>query len=128
MHILPAASSKLPSKDTAYKKHAEVLRIVQEQDGFLFYATEHFRLSGVYWGLSALRLLNKDHMLDKDAIIEWVLDCRHKDGGFGGSPRQDPHMLYTLSAVQVLAIYGRLDLVDAEATTSCKYLLIVILP
>lgn len=77
-------------------------------------------MSGVYWGLMALRLLNKQKLLDEESIIRWVLSCKHNSGGFGGSPRQDPHILYTLSAVQILAIYNRLELVDAEATLQCK--------
>ncbi len=93
---------------------------MQEEDGFLYYATEHFRMSGVYWGLMALRLLKKQDLLDKESIIGWVLACKHESGGFGGSPRQDPHILYTLSAVQILAIYHRLDLISAHATSQCK--------
>ena len=36
-------------------------------------------------------------------------------GGFGGSRHHDPHILYTCSAVQLLAIYGALDQIDADA-------------
>ena len=93
---------------------------LQEEDGFLYYATEHFRMSGVYWGLTALRLLEKQHLLDEEGVIAWVLACKHDSGGFGGSPRQDAHVLYTLSAVQILAIYDRLDLLDAEGTSLCN--------
>lgn len=31
---------------------------------------------------------------------------------FGGNTHHDPHMLYTLSALQILALYDRLDVVD----------------
>ena len=40
-------------------------------------------------------------------------------GGFGGSERHDPHLLYTLSAVQVLALYDRLHEVDADRIAAC---------
>ena len=93
---------------------------MQETDGFIYYATEHFRMSGVYWGLSALRLLGKQQLLNEKEILEWVLACKHDTGGFSGSPRQDPHALYTLSAVQILAMYDRLDLVEKETTAKCK--------
>ena len=33
---------------------------------------------------------------------------------FGGSPEHDPHILYTLSAVQILALYDELSVLDAE--------------
>lgn len=50
---------------------------------------------------TALDLCNSLHLLDKNEIIEFVMKCQHKDGGFGASVGYDPHMLYTLSAVQV---------------------------
>lgn len=77
-------------------------------------------MSGMYWGLTALYLLDRLQDLDPQPILDWVLSCRHDNGGFGGSPRNDPHMLYTLSAVQILALYDRLDLVDADAVAKCE--------
>lgn len=43
-----------------------------------------------------------------------------RNGGFGGSPRHDPHLLYTTSAVQLLALFERLDLLDVDATAACE--------
>jgi hypothetical protein len=84
-------------------------------------ATEHFWMSGMYWGLTALYLAGKLDELDSSLILDWVMRCQHKEsGGFGGSERNDPHLLYTLSAIQILALYDRLDLVDAEQVTSCE--------
>ena len=39
--------------------------------------------------------------LDKDSILEFLKTCHHKCGGFSSSTAHDPHILYTLSAVQV---------------------------
>jgi geranylgeranyl transferase type-2 subunit beta len=75
----------------------------------------------MYWGLTALDLLDRLHEVDQTLVIEWVLSCRQANGGFGGSPRNDPHLLYTLSAVQILALYDRLDLLDVEEITKCGY-------
>jgi geranylgeranyl transferase type-2 subunit beta len=77
-------------------------------------------MSGMYWGLSAMYLLGRLGDMDKDAILAWVLRCQHPDGGFGGSERNDSHILYTLSAVQILALYDELCLVDAERVASCE--------
>lgn len=33
-----------------------------------------------------------------------MLSCQHDNGGFGAAPGHDPHMLYTVSAVQVLVM------------------------
>ena len=67
----------------------------QSKDSFEYFATEHFRMSGVYWGLTALHLLGRADALDGPAIIDWVLACQCPCGGWGGSERHDPHLLYT---------------------------------
>ncbi|GAX76230.1 hypothetical protein CEUSTIGMA_g3674.t1 [Chlamydomonas eustigma] len=99
-------------------KHAEFIRgytkLWENTDKIEFVATEHFWMSGMYWGLSALHLLGHENDVEEEAIISWVLSCKHSSGGFGGSPRNDPHLLYTLSAVQILALYNKLDLLDSE--------------
>lgn len=92
---------------------------MQSTSSFEYFATEHFRLSGVYWGVTALYLLNKHTVLSENEIIQWVMSCQHPNGGFGGSERNDPHLLYTLSALQILAIYDRLDLIDPGKIASC---------
>ena len=49
-----------------------------------------------------------------------VLQCQQPSAGFGGSPRHDAHILYTLSAVQILALYNKTDLLDADAVAACE--------
>lgn len=58
-------------------------------------------MSGVYWGLTAMFLMNKQDMMGKEEIIEFVKSCQHDNGGFSASYNHDPHLLYTLSAIQV---------------------------
>ena len=58
--------------------------------------------------------LGEEDALDREEMTEWVLSCRKPSGGFGASERNDAHILPTLSAVQILAMYDRLDLVDAD--------------
>ena len=77
-------------------------------------------MSGMYWGLTGLSLLGKLHMVDAEKVLSWVMTCQHSNGGFGGSGRNDPHLLYTLSAVQVLALYNKLELVDKDKVAACK--------
>ena len=40
-------------------------------------------------------------------------------GGFGGNVGHDPHVLYTLSAVQVLCLFDRLDALDVDKVADC---------
>ncbi|KAL6068472.1 Geranylgeranyl transferase type-2 subunit beta [Balamuthia mandrillaris] len=100
-------------------KHKEyIVSLEQKKDNFEYYTTEHLRVSGVYWGTCAMDMLDALSVLQpqRERTIQWVLKCQHPNGGFGGNVGHDPHMLYTLSAVQVLAILGALDrLPDKEA-------------
>lgn len=57
----------------------------------------------MYWGLTALHLLGHPEALPRDETIDFVLSCQHENGGFGAAPGHDTHMLYTVSAVQILA-------------------------
>ena len=52
-------------------------------------ATEHMRMSGAYWGLCALEILDAGSTMDKDALISWVVKCQNQDGGFGGNLGHD---------------------------------------
>ena len=41
-----------------------------------------------------------------------MLSCHHEDGGFGAAPGHDAHLLYTVSAVQILATVDALAVLD----------------
>jgi len=41
--------------------------------------------------------------------VDFVLSCLHESGGFGAAPKHDAHMLYTVSAVQILATLDAFD-------------------
>lgn len=86
--------------------------------------TEHLRMSGIYWSLTALSILvpleevdermnlcsKADASDDTPTIVDFVFECFDaKSGGFGGNKLQDGHILYTLSAIQILALANALD-------------------
>ena len=83
--------------------------------------TEHLRMSGVYWSLTALSLMKSpaevDQLMglttakgDRPSIVDWVLQCHDaRSGGFGGNVGHDGHLLYTLSAIQILALADALE-------------------
>lgn len=60
------------------------------------------------------------HILCCQQTLLQVLQCQKPSAGFGGSPRHDAHILYTLSAVQILALYNKTDLLDADAVAACE--------
>ncbi|KAI9683339.1 MAG: hypothetical protein M1829_005409 [Trizodia sp. TS-e1964] len=94
-------------------KHVEYIRMLDSRkDELEYWLTEHLRLNGLYWGLTALHLLGHPEALPRDATIEYVLSCQHENGGFGAAPGHDAHMLYTVSAVQILATVDALDVLE----------------
>ena len=50
--------------------------------------------------------------LDREFVIDFVMRCRQPCGGFAGNVDHDAHILYTLSAVQILALFDALELLD----------------
>jgi len=58
-------------------------------------------MSGVYWGLTAMDLMSALDRMRKDEVLHFVELCQHDCGGFSASTGHDPHLLYTLSAIQV---------------------------
>jgi len=84
----------------------------QRKDELEYWLTEHLRLNGLYWGLNALHLLNRPDALHRKETIDFVLSCQADNGGFGAAPGHDAHLLYTASAVQILAMvdgFGELE-------------------
>ena len=77
------------------------------------------RVSGIYWGLVGLDALGALDAVDQEAIIDFTIKCQHSDGGFGGNIGYDPHLLYTLSSIQNLAILSCLDIIDTDKVANC---------
>lgn len=76
---------------------------------YTYWLTQHLRLNGLYWGLVALHLLGHPEALPRDETIDFVLSCQKDDGGFAPAPHHHAHMLYTVSAVQILAMVDGFD-------------------
>jgi geranylgeranyl transferase type-2 subunit beta len=91
------------------------LQFVHKLDENTQWKAQHLKMNGVYWGLNALTLL---HRLDykRADVLDFVLSCRNADGGFGGNTDMDSHLLYTMSAVQLLCMFNALDRIDVVQT------------
>ncbi|KAK5173602.1 Rab geranylgeranyltransferase [Saxophila tyrrhenica] len=86
-------------------KHVSYIQSLDtRRDELEYHLTEHLRISGIYWGLTALHLLHHPSALPREGIVAFVLSCLHPNDGFGAAPGHDAHMLYTVSAVQILAM------------------------
>lgn len=102
--------------------------------------TQHLRMSGVYWSLAAMSLLLPPEQVNERmnllttmtkeetedgttesssvSIVDWVVSCfDESSGGYGAEVGHDGHLLYTLSAVQILAMANQLDHVPVERVT-----------
>lgn len=95
------------------QKHVEYIKSLDKKTDFESVVLDHLRMSGAYWGLTALDLLGSLQDMDEEAIVSWLLKCQDDCGGFSGNIGHDPHILYTLSAVQILALYDKLHMLDA---------------
>ena len=50
-------------------------------------------------------LMSELHRMDKPEVLQFVKNCQDpKSGGFAPTLHHDPHLLYTLSAIQVTTV------------------------
>ncbi|TAQ87303.1 hypothetical protein B7494_g4386 [Chlorociboria aeruginascens] len=107
-------SSSLPMEiQLAIEPHVKYIQSLDtRRDEIEYWLTEHLRLNGLYWGLNALHLLGRPDALPRDETIDFVLSCQADNGGFGAAPGHDAHLLYTVSAVQILVMVDGLEDLD----------------
>ncbi|KAJ6662623.1 hypothetical protein lerEdw1_011760 [Lerista edwardsae] len=85
------------------EKHADYIAAYgTKKDDYEYCMSEYLRMSGVYWGLTVMDLMGQLHRMNKEEILTFIKSCQHECGGISASIGHDPHLLYTLSAVQVL--------------------------
>lgn len=103
------------------EKHIQYIKTLdKKQDSYEYWLTEHLRLNGVYWGLTALCLLDAKDTFNKDEVIDFVLKCYvESTGGFSPFPRHDAHLLTTLSAIQILKTYDSIEVLSPDQVEKC---------
>lgn len=115
----PPTTRPSPPQTLHVDKHIAYIRSLDtHHDTLDYWLSEHLRLSGVYWGLTALHLLGSPHTLPRTQTIAFVKSCQHASGGFGAAPSHDAHILSTVSAIQILATVNALDEIDAACTAA----------
>ncbi|KAF7195005.1 Geranylgeranyl transferase type-2 subunit beta [Pseudocercospora fuligena] len=104
-------ASQLPDElKLVVDKHVAYIQALDSRsDELQYHLTEHLRISGIYWGLVPLHLLGHPDALPRQGLLDYVFSCLHDNGGFGAAPGHDPHMLYTCSSVQILAMIDGFD-------------------
>ena len=75
----------------------------EDPDEYEYAMSDFLRMNGLYWGVAVMDLMNSLDKMDKDRIIKFIVECQDpKTGGFRPVQEHDPHILNTLSAVQVI--------------------------
>ncbi|KAG0028933.1 hypothetical protein BGZ81_004284 [Podila clonocystis] len=101
--------------DLLIVRHRKFVQDLDKKKNTLeYWLTEHLRVDGMNWSLNTLHLLGHPDALDKEKIVEYLVQCQHHNGGFGGHIDHDPHLVPTLSAIQVLITYDRLDTINVD--------------
>ncbi|CCF56338.1 hypothetical protein KAFR_0B00380 [Kazachstania africana CBS 2517] len=92
-------------------KHIRYIESLDKRhEDYEYWLSEHLRLNGVYWGLTALCILDAKDTFNRTEIIKFVDSCwDDRYGGFAPFPRHDSHLLTTLSGIQILATYDAID-------------------
>ncbi|GMG20839.1 unnamed protein product [Ambrosiozyma monospora] len=92
-------------------KHIAYIKALDDHKDFIeYWMSEHLRMNGLYWGITALFLLKHESEFQKDDVIQFIQSCYDEThGGFGSFPKHDSHLLSTLSALQILKMYDILD-------------------
>jgi len=119
---MPQKDAVIPKdtpEDLLLDKHIEFISTYGKTKAteFDYGVSEFLRINGVFWALTALDVMNaRDKMSEScEEVMAFVKKCYHSScGGFGPFPLHDPHLLYTLSAVQIAVIYDKLDELDVE--------------
>ncbi|VDL61270.1 unnamed protein product [Hymenolepis diminuta] len=110
-------SEKYP-QDVIFEKHISFLKAMEKKDDPTL---DYLKVSGVYWSLTALDLMKKLDLYDKEGIINLVKSCFNSDGGFAPAPNHDSHILYTLSAIQILVTYDEIKQIDSEKNSDGSF-------
>jgi hypothetical protein len=98
-HLHPAQQLVLPKMcDIPFPedKHAAfILGFAKKYEGsFEELVTEHLKMEGIFWSLSAMEAMGRGDEMDKAEIIEFVQSCLHDNGGYGGNVGHDPTIVY----------------------------------
>ena len=115
----------VPTKDAVIPKNSLTELSTQKHIDFLanyetnkntkydYAFSESLRLNGIYWAITALDIMNSSDRKEKTKVLDFLKECYHPDcGGFGPFPQHDPHLLFTLSAVQIATMYDATDVLD----------------
>ncbi|KAF7477772.1 Hypothetical predicted protein [Marmota monax] len=97
------------------EKHADYIASYgSKKDNYEYCMSEYLRMSGISWVLTVMDLMGQLDQMNREEILTFIKSCQYEYGGISASIGHDPHLLYTLSAVQILTLYDSINVVDAN--------------
>ena len=54
-----------------------IVGLQAKKASFEYAATEHLRMSAIYWGLTSMDLMFAKDMMACDEIVAWIMKCQH---------------------------------------------------
>lgn len=69
------------------------MRLTHQKKDLAYHLTEHLRVNGVYWGLTALCIMGHQDALDREAMVEYVLSCWDDEAGMSMRLCKPPDMV-----------------------------------
>jgi len=99
--IIDVDIKEFSKDDLLIESHIEFLKKAAKSDDCTL---DFLKMSGIYWSLTAMDLMNAIDKYPKEEIVEFVVSCHGEDGGFSPAVNHDSHILSTLSAIQILTI------------------------
>lgn len=118
---------KNPPTELIKEKHAAFLEsYAKDRHGFEQTMVEYLRMSGIYWSLTAMEIMGdgyRDRLGNREELLSFISSCQDPiSGGISPSNGHDPHILHTLSAIQILAMMDALNetppIVDIDKVVS----------
>ncbi|CEQ42876.1 SPOSA6832_04750, partial [Sporobolomyces salmonicolor] len=114
--------------------HVQYIQSLDKQrEDLSYYFTEHLRMNGVYWGLTALAFMGRMHALPKDDMIQWVMSCWNDDvvvlslqdpsrGSFAGDAWKEQDSRFSYCAVSILSLLGRLEALEPTRDKTIEFI------
>ncbi|KZC07223.1 Geranylgeranyl transferase type-2 subunit beta, partial [Dufourea novaeangliae] len=112
--------------DLLLDKHANfLLSYGKDKDEYMYCIMEHLRMSGMYWGLTALDIMGKLEQTNRDEILEFIAQCQTESGGIAAKRQQsdgsftgdiwgEVDIRFSFCAVATLALMNQLDAIDVN--------------
>jgi geranylgeranyl transferase type-2 subunit beta len=74
---MATSSSQIPHElALLIEKHVSYIQSLDTKtDSLEYHLTEHLRLNGLYWGLTALHLIGRPDELPREGVLDFVFSC-----------------------------------------------------